>query len=474
MKKFAVVDLETTGTRPSRDKITEVAIILMEGPTEVGRWSSLVNPECTINTAIRELTGIDNELVEDAPKFYEVAKEIVELTEGMVFVAHNVRFDYTFLREEFARLGYTYSRKQLCTLQLARKTLPGHKSYSLGKLCSQLQIPLERSHRALDDATATAELLRRCLAAKSGEVDARSVLKTAMRESLLPGSLSLKKIQSLPQSCGVYYFLNSRERVVYVGKSQNIRRRVMEHFGQKDEKSNRLHQQVKSIRYELTGSELVALLHESYEIKRLSPSINRAQRRKYFPFVLHRTVSDDGIYCLELCRPSPQDRRSLDVVAEYGKLGRAKGALQFIQREFELCGRHVNLERGQPGTPCFHYHLKSCLGVCTGAEEVEHYNLRVEAAIHRIRTVFGEDFFVLDDGRTPDEQAVVLIEHGRYRGYGYRPKPKRRVSNPCQKKLRAVIQPYPGNPETARIIRRYLNDNDVQVVSIESATEAYV
>ena len=468
MKKFAVVDLETTGTRPSRDKITEIAIILHDGKRELDRWSSLINPECRINTAIEELTGINDELVAEAPKFYEVAKHVVEYTTDYVFVAHNVRFDYTFLREEFSRLGFTYSRKQLCTLQLSRKSFPGRSSYSLGKLCSSLKIPHQQAHRAMADAEATAILLQRCFQRKDGDADARTVLRTAMRESLLPGGLSLKKIQSLPQSCGVYYFLNRSGRVVYVGKSQNIRRRVMEHFGQKDEKGNRLHQQVHSIRYELTGSELVALLHESYEIKRLMPSINRAQRRRYFPFVLHRTVSAEGVYCVELCRPSPKERAALDVIAEYGKLGRAKGALQFIQREFDLCGRFVNLERGKPGTPCFHYHLKSCLGVCGGHECIEEYNSRVERAIQRIKTVFGDDFFIIDQGRTPEEEAVVLVEDGRYRGYGYRPKPKRFVPNPCQKKLREVITPYPGNPETARIIRRYLNDReDVQLVEIK-------
>ena len=459
-EKFAIVDLETTGVRASRDKITEIAIILHDGRRELERWSTLVDPECVVNTAVQELTGITNELVEDAPKFYEIAREVVERTEGCVFVAHNVRFDYTFLREEFSRLGFTYTRKQLCTLQLARKAFPGQASYSLGRLCDALGIDHARAHRAMDDAEATATLLARCLERKHGDADARAVLKTAMRESLLPGGLSLKKIHALPDACGVYYFLDRGGQVVYVGKSQNIRRRVLEHFAQKDDKGSRLHQQVHSVRYELTGSELVALLHESYEIKRLRPSINRAQRRRYYPFVLHRTVSEEGVYCLEVCRPTPDERARLDVVAEYGKLGRAKGALQFVQREFELCGRHVQLERGRPGTPCFHYHLKSCLGVCAGEECVEEYNERVERAVARIKTVFGDDFFLIDEGRTPEEEAVVLVEDGRYRGYGYRPKPKRQVSAPCQKKLRRVIKPFPGNPETARIIRRYMSERE--------------
>ena len=465
MKKFAVVDLETTGVRATRDRITEIAIVLYDGAREVERWQSLVHPECSINTAIEELTGITDDLVADAPKFYEVAREVVKLTENRIFVAHNVRFDYTFLRHEFSRLGFTYTRKQLCTLQLARQAWPGHKSYSLGKLCERLRIEHARAHRAMDDALATGEVLARGLAAHAAAERGVSPLKTVMRESLLPGGLSMKRIHELPTACGVYYFLDRAGRVVYVGKSQNIRRRVLEHFGQKDEKGNRLHQQVHSVRYELTGSELVALLYESHEIKRLRPAINRAQMRRFYPYVLHRAIDDTGVYCLHLCRANPEERAGLDIVAEYGKLSRAQGAIQFIQREFSLCGRHVNLERGKPGTPCFHYHLKSCLGVCAGHEEIAAYNARVEAAIARIRTIFGDDFFIIDEGRTPEEEAVILVESGRYRGYGYRPKPKRRVANPCRKKLRKVIRPFAGNPETARIIKRYLRDNErVQVV----------
>ena len=467
MKKFAIVDLETTGVRPSHDKITEIAIILHDGEQEEGRWSTLVHPETGINTAIQELTGINDELVAEAPKFYEIARHIVEYTEDRVFVAHNVRFDYTFLREEFARLGFTYSRKQLCTLALARKCWPGQGSFSLGKLCARLNIPLARAHRAMDDAAATAQVLAKALAHHEGQADAREVVKTAMRESLLPGGLSLQKIHSLPAECGVYYFLDRRGCVVYVGKSQNIRRRVSEHFAQKDQKSNRLHQQVHAIRYELTGSELVALLHESNEIKRLQPSINRAQTRRYYPYVLHRVVEESGIHSLQICRPNAEQLLLLDVVAEYGKVSRAQGALQFAQREYQLCGRYVNLERGRSGSPCFHYHLKSCQGVCCGQEDVGAYNVRVAQAAERIRTIFGDDFFLIDQGRHAAEEAVVLVERGRFCGFGFRPKPKRHVPNPCQKKLRDVIEPAVGNPETARIIRRYLRDNErVQVVAL--------
>jgi len=462
--KFAVVDLETTGLKASKNKITEIAIIIHDGEQEISRWHTLINPERVINTAITELTGITNDCVSKAPKFYEVAKKIVDLTEDCVFVAHNVRFDYTFLREEFSRFGFTYTRKQLCTLQLARRVFPGAKSYALGKLCKKLNIHHQDAHRAMADAQATADLMKLCLG-RDGKSEAEAdTLKSTMRSSLLPGGLSMKMIHNLPDKCGVYYFLNGRKEVVYVGKSQNIRRRVMEHFGQKDDKGNRLHNQVRSIKYELTGSELVALLFESHEIKRLLPVINRAQRRRYFPYVLHRVKDENGIIQLHICRIKAGEHLGLDVIAEYSSQGKAKGVLQFIQQEYELCGRFVNLEKGKAGTACFHYHLKSCLGVCAGREEIEDYNARVEEAIEHIKTVFGKDFFLLDEGRTPEEEAVILVENGRYRGYGYRAKPKRRVSNPDIKKLRAVIEPFRGNPETARIIRRYVREGNVQLI----------
>jgi DNA polymerase-3 subunit epsilon len=249
----------------------------------------------------------------------------------------------------------------------------------------------------------------------------------------------------------------------------------MEHFAQKDDKSNKLHKHVHSIRFELTGSELVALLHESHEIKRLQPAINRAQTRKHFPFVMYRSYDEQGVALLDVCRPSASAAASLDVIAEYASLKKAKGALQYIQREYDLCGKYVQLERGKPGAPCFHYHLKSCLGVCAGLEEVASYNSRVDDAVSRIKTVFGEDFFILDQGRNEAEEAVILVENGRYSGFGYRPKPKRRVSNPCQKKLREVIKPRYGNPETARIIRRFLRDSpQLQVVPIDSEQQVTV
>jgi DNA polymerase-3 subunit epsilon len=164
---YAIIDIETTGQSPGKGKITEIAIFVHDGFRVVDSFTSLINPECYIPGFITELTGIDNDMVRNAPKFYEVARKVVELTHDKIFVAHNVMFDYRFIQEEFKRLGYDYQRKTMCTVRLGRKFLPGHRSYSLGKICDDLGIRIEGRHRAAGDAYATVKLFELILARKA-------------------------------------------------------------------------------------------------------------------------------------------------------------------------------------------------------------------------------------------------------------------------------------------------------------------
>ena len=164
---YAIIDIETTGQSAQNGKITEVAIFIHNGYEVTDSFSSLINPECYIPGFITNLTGIDNEMVRTAPKFYELARRIVEITEDMVFVAHNVSFDYRFIQEEFKRLGYDYQRETMCTVRMGRKFLPGHKSYSLGRICDELGITIEGRHRAAGDALATVKLFEVILAKKA-------------------------------------------------------------------------------------------------------------------------------------------------------------------------------------------------------------------------------------------------------------------------------------------------------------------
>lgn len=461
-KRYAVIDIETTGGRASRDRITEVAIVLHDGESILDTFETLINPECYIPYGITQLTGITQEMVAEAPKFYEVARDIVEMTEGAIFVAHNVRFDYSFLREEFARLGYTYSRKQLCTVRLSRKTFPGLPSYSLDNITRHLGIFINNRHRAMGDALATTQLLEQILGCNGSEKEVKAMVNLGIRESLLPKNFDLEKIHALPEACGVYYFHDTDGNVVYVGKSINIKKRVAEHFADKTEKASKLQQAVHDISFELTGSELVALLHESHEIKRLRPPVNRAQRQRRFPYIIHSWVNDDGYRCFSFEQANAGRRKELQVISEFPTTGRAKGRLGRIMEQFELCARLTGLQNGRGA--CFHYHLKQCHGACAGQESPSDYNARADEAMEILKTVFEEDFFIIDSGRQPSERSVVLVEEGAYRGFGYF---DAEDFNGSLDELHDLIRPSEGNPETTRIIQRYLSQHpEVEIIRI--------
>ncbi|MEL6943283.1 MAG: exonuclease domain-containing protein, partial [Bacteroidota bacterium] len=220
-KRYAIIDIETTGGKASRHRITEIAIVLHDGTQILDTWQSLINPECYIPQGITELTGITQEMVQDAPKFYEVAKKVVEMTEKAIFVAHNVRFDYGFIREEFRRLGYAYSRRQLCTVRLSRKAFPGLRSYSLGKLIKHFDIEVDARHRAMADTMATVELFEKILRKEEGEDQVKDLVNLGIKEALLPQNINIDFLHQLPEACGVYYMHDKGGNLVYVGKSIN-------------------------------------------------------------------------------------------------------------------------------------------------------------------------------------------------------------------------------------------------------------
>ncbi len=272
---FAIIDVETTGGQASSDKITEIAIVLHDGKQIVEQYSTLINPNRSIPIGITRLTGISDEMVKDAPQFYEVAKKIVQMTEGAIFVAHNVRFDYQFIREEFKRLGYTYTRKQLCTVKLSRQHFPGLASYSLGNLIKHFNIKTANRHRALDDALATTIVFEKILDIKAGLSQSFNHLGVELKETKLPVGITLEFISQLPDRIGVYYLHDDTGNVIYVGKSINIQKRIIEHFSDHTDKSNRLQHLVHDITYQVLDSELIALIVEDNEIKKLKPTVNK-------------------------------------------------------------------------------------------------------------------------------------------------------------------------------------------------------
>lgn len=448
---YAIVDVETTGGSARYERVIEVAIVLHDGQRVVDTFSTLLYPERSIPWNITRITGINDEMVADAPRFFEVARRIVEMTREAVFVAHNVSFDYGFLREEFARLGYTFScRQRLCTVRLARKVFPGLPSYSLDNLRAHFGISSERAHRALDDALATAQLLEHILAAQNGQQSIRTLIQHGVQASRLPQGMTLERLNEAPEACGVYYLHDARGEVVYVGKSIDIRKRLFEHFADTSPKGEKLRAGVADFSYEVTGSELVALLLESAEIKRLQPRINRALRVREFSAAIYAYTDERGYRRLVVGRLQQSLRAPLERVAELPRLSNARSWLESTARRFELCYKLCHLE--DTTGACFHYGLHRCAGACVGVEAPDAYNERAEQAITALSRGLSGSFAVIEPGRSPDEQAVVVVWEGAFAGYTYC---STHETLSLQEVLGAAHMPF-QDPDAARIIRGYL------------------
>lgn len=451
--EYAIIDIETTGGRAGRDRITEVAIVIHDGEKVIDQFESLLDPEVTIPLNIIRITGITNEMVQGQPKFYEIAKKIVEMTEGRVFVAHNVRFDYGFIREEFRNLGFTYSRRQLCTVRLSRKVFPGLRSYALGNLIKHFKIKVNARHRAMADTMATVELFEKIMQKQNGEEETKDLINRGIKESKLPQGITLEYLHGLPEECGVYYMHDEKGDVIYVGKSINIRKRIMEHFTDQTRKAAVLQKNTRSISCEVTGSELIALLLESSEIKALSPKVNRAQRTKTFPYLIHQSENEDGYITFEIKTLKESKKEKLNIINEYGKITHAKSALQRMVNEFELCTKLVGIDSGSGA--CFYYGLKQCHGACAQIEPPEAYNERANEAKERLSVVLEGHYFIIDKGRTPGEKSVVAIEEGEYLGFGYFD--EHDFTGSVEDMLEC-IKYYKSNSEVKRIIKRFQSD----------------
>ncbi len=445
---YTIIDIETTGGSPKTDKITEIAIITHDGHTVVREYSTLINPERTIPPYITGLTGITNEMVADAPCFYEVAKEIIDHTEGHIFVAHNVNFDYNFIKEEFRQLGYTFQRDTLCTVKLSRKLLPGHASYSLGKLCDHYDIAINGRHRAAGDALGTAKLFDILLNANQGI--AFKTMKDVLEKKNLHPSLNLQRVRELPETCGVYYFRNAGGDIIYIGKSKNIRSRIMTHLGNhKTKKSATMASEIADIDFVETGSELVALLRESFEIKQNKPIYNRAQRRTMNHSGIFMEENAQGYFTLK----ARKIEKGETPITSFDSLAEAKDKLAMYCERFQLCQKLCGLY--DTSGACFHYQIHECKGACVGAEFPFSYNMRVEEFIASFQ-VGGQNMAIIEAGRNTEESAIVWIENGAYYGHGFydHSEPVQRVQE-----LKAYVKAYPDNRDVQNIIKLYLKKN---------------
>lgn len=408
--EYAIVDIETSGRGIGNNRITEICIVRTDGDRIMDKFVSLVNPQCRIPNNITALTGIDDPLVRDAPLFEEIAAKIVRITEGAVFVAHNVSFDYGIVQKEFRNLGYKFRRKKLCTVALCRKLMPGQRSYSLGKLCSGLGIPLVNRHRAEGDTDATVILFR-----KLRDIDKNGIVFDSFlnsRKTTLAPNIDREAIGKLPQRPGVYYFKNAKGKIIYVGKAIRIKERVLSHFYDKGTKEFDLCQAVSTVDFYETGNELIALLLEAHEIRRYYPMFNVAQKKVRSPYCLIHYTNQKGIIQFAMDRSSvPRTGATV-----YYRREEAMGRLREICGKYNLCPRFTGLQSTMEG--CSHYEIMDCNKVCEGREPVEIYNIRARAAMAEL-TKKRSDYAILCKGRTECEQGFVLIRNNIYQGYGF-------------------------------------------------------
>ncbi|SCY54625.1 DNA polymerase-3 subunit epsilon [Flavobacterium anhuiense] len=407
---YAILDIETTGGQFNEEGITEIAIYKFDGHEVVDQFISLVNPEIPIQPFVVKLTGINNAMLRSAPKFYEVAKRIIEITQDCVIVAHNASFDYRILRTEFRRLGYDFEAKTLCTVELAKKLIPEQPSYSLGKLVRSLGIPMADRHRASGDAMATTKLFKMLLEKDVEKTIVKDFIKLEVEKGISPKFLDI--LNQMPAKTGVYYIYKEDGTLIYIGKSQNIKKRVNQHFTGVTTKSKRIQAEVFTITYDETGSELIALLKESQEVKVNRPRYNRSQKKTVFPVALYSEIDSNGYINLIL---EKADGRKKEITS-YVSLQEGKNALFKITAKYHLCQKLTGLY--QTKKECFQYKIKECDGACIGEVTSEIYNLRVQQFISE-NSFENKSMVLIDRGRNINERSAILIENGIYKGYAY-------------------------------------------------------
>lgn len=419
--EYAIVDIETTGGYASGSSITEIAILIHNGKKVVDRYTTLVNPGREIPLPIFALTGIDNDLVKDAPPFEEIAGTVYEMLQDRVFVAHSVNFDYSFVKHHLEQAGYRFTAPKLCTVRMTRKIKPGLRSYSLGNLCHSLDIAIKDRHRAGGDADATAILFSRLL-----EWDTEGVIPEMLKknsgEQRLPPNLPKEDFEALPACPGVYYFRDRGGKVIYVGKAVNIKKRVASHFTGHNPNPQRQHflRNIYSITFEACATELMALLLECYEIRRLWPVYNRALKRFEPKFGLYAYEDQKGYTRLAVGKLN----RHQTCILPFGRIYDAVKTLHALIDAFDLDRRLCTVAsttgsrpRGQSPFMLLSDSEQPAYET-SGLPDVTDYNDRVNRALDHLLEN-QPTFAIIDKGRDETEKSCVWVEKGNFYGMGY-------------------------------------------------------
>ncbi|MDB2384033.1 exonuclease domain-containing protein [Flavobacteriaceae bacterium] len=378
---YSILDVETTGGKFNEEGITEIAIYRFDGEKIVDQFVSLINPEIPIQPFVQQLTGINDKMLINAPKFYQIAKRILEITENSILVAHNSSFDYRMLKIEFERLGYKFYISQLCTVKLSKKIIPDLKSYKLGNLVKNLGIPISNRHRASGDALATVELFKLLLLKDNEKVIVNSLITETKPSSKNKWQ---KLINKLPNDVGIYYFHDQNGKIIYIGKSNNIKNRVNQHLTGKSKKSLNIQLEAFDITFERTGSELIALLKENTEIKKHKPKFNKLLKKIIKKFCLEICENLDGDKYLRICHYDD----TVNYLECYSSLKTANNRLEFFKKKYEL------------------------------SDSIKKNNTNINLLIKDLSYKF-KNMLLIDKGRDIDEKSVIVVKNNNYIGYGF-------------------------------------------------------
>lgn len=404
---YAILDIEATGGKKGEEDIIEVAIYRYNEGKVVDQLISLVSPERKIDNYVQKLTQITPKMVKTAPKFHELAKRIIEITEGTILVGHNVDFDYRMLKQEFKKLGYAYYRETIDTVPLSEKAFPEASSYSLGKLSKELGIPVSDRHRAAGDARATLELFKLLL-----EKDILKNISGADEKKKGSSQKFASVYEDLPNSIGLVYFLNSNKEVFYLTRSQNIAQTTRKILTGKSGLSNRIRIEFESIRHETTGNELISWIKEANEINRLQPKLNQNIKRFEFPYSIY--VEFENKY--KIITISRTQKKRNDSVFKIMSLKMGQKMLSLITEEFQLCPKLNGIS--PEDLPCLSYEVGECYGACEQKESADSYNSRVDEFLEKIK-LENKNILIIEDGRTLGESSFVWVNDGVCVGYGY-------------------------------------------------------
>jgi DNA polymerase III subunit epsilon len=432
---YAVIDVETTGGSPVTDRVIEIAIIICDGEQILHQYTSLVNPNRPIDKYVTQLTGITDKMVRTAPTFDQIGEEVWQLTEGNIFVAHNVKFDYGMLRSEFKRMGRDFIRKQLDTITLAQKVLPGFTSYSLGSLCDSLGIKIANRHRALGDAEATVKLLHMILHEATSPKYIEIELNHGLDVATLPPNIGLGDIEQLPEEPGVFYLKDQDDRIIFIDSSKNVRKEVVKLLSRTDKTPEwqLALPTLTQIDYVASGHELISRLMAHHEMRKHQPPLNKKQKEYKHTHAIYLVPDDEGFLQLRMDKIDLPD-------AEPALRFQGKSSAQKVHAKI-IAESHLQVQFSL---------LRKMTDETQRQNFKKSYNEKVARAVERY-LYKASNFFILTEGRRPDEHSVIWIENSIYKGVGY-------ISpelNPINtENLKAAIKPYPEDMEIQKIIRQ--------------------